>query len=87
MTQYNVPILKDTLSANTLVQTNENKKLISLSLDDNSLDIGSNGLYVKSSGIEHDLTNGVHQDVNIDASPEFAGETLTGMSEIGRAHV
>jgi hypothetical protein len=62
----------------SLVASDVNKKLDSVTLGA-GLDYGSGGiLSLILSEIDHDSLLNVHQDVNTDASPLFAGLTLTG---------
>src|SRR6056297_443714 len=47
-------------------------RTLDINIDSNDLAVdGSNQLYVKDSGIDHDSTANVHQNVNTKASPQF----------------
>ena len=66
----------------SLVAADVNKKLESVSLGD-GLDYGSGGtLNLVTSEINHDLLLNVHQDVNTDKSPIFAGAVLTPVTSL-----
>ena len=52
-------------------------RTLDINLDSTDLGVdGSNQLYVKDAGIDHDSTTNVHQDVTASASPTFANVTL-----------
>jgi len=72
----------DGLTPLSLVASDANKKLESVSLGD-GLDYGSGGLLSLIPGeINHDLLLNVHQDVNTDASPTFVDLILSAPSSI-----
>ena len=75
-TEYKLPILGAGLSPLQLLQTDVDRKIISLDYDGSQFGIDSNGLYIDPSGVNHDLLLNVHQDVNTDASPILAGATI-----------
>ena len=61
--------------------TIDSTRTISLLYDASDLGLNtSHQLYVKDSGIDHDSTANVHQDVNTSASPTFVSLTLSGVS-------
>lgn len=54
-------------------------RTLDISLDATDLGVdGSNQLYVKDTGIDHNATTNVHQDVTTTATPSFNGVTITG---------
>lgn len=80
MTTHRIALVApvDGLTPLSLVASDVNKKLESVILGA-GLDYDSGGnLSILASEINHDLLLNVHQDVNTDASPQFAGLTLTG---------